>query len=293
MKNNENPNKVIEKTKQDISVEEISYSSTRNKTGKFEENERVPKSEIDIENCIGHLRIHREGEIAGSQFNSEVLATPEDIISFVQSNLPDEVPFDEFGRSEITLETSKEIGWTGISASENIDQDNLSVEPRMPGGVEGEHNGVKGTWYPEGKWNPATKTFEVLKNEDGSIMNEKGKFEPFSQIGYVGSLPKTNKITIILERDRNSGKVVARTIFPGDNAPAFPTVIQGTNEETGEIETYVDTTGENSLETKYWKENAFLRVNPELAVQEEAIRETKEASTIDREIEKANKEIEG
>jgi len=245
LKNNLNP-------LSDLKSEAMIFTSTRNSTWVFEEKEKISKKDIDFKSVLPHLNIHISGEVNGSQFDGKVFSNPEEIMEKVVSNLPSEIPFDEFGRSEITLKFSKNVWFTGISSIEDL-KTTFTYWIRNPWGEEWEYNWLKGAWYPEMAQNPETGKFEVVRNSDWEVANPKFKFEPKLYLAEVPELSSTDEITVILQKwDNSETKARALTCFPGENAPSVPTYI-------GKY--WVDTTAHDSLESKYWREHAFLKVN--------------------------------
>jgi len=97
--------------------------------------------------------------------------------------------------------------------------------------------------------------FEVVKDEGGNIKNPKFNFEPEANLVTVGkeafqNVSKTNKITVIMQKDKDSGKPNVLTVFSGDNAPMFPAQILAYN---------VSTMG-NSQEKEFWDKNVFINL---------------------------------
>lgn len=250
------------KTKEFLKTQEVSYSSTRNETWEFKEKEKVSKAEINFDSCADHLKIHQWWETPGSIFDWKVFKSSQDIISAVKENLPKEVPFDEFWRAEVTIDFAKNIWWTWVLKQSELSDIykiyDLKKEVRTPWWVEWEFEWVKWAWYPESWRNPETWKFETLKNQDWSILNEKFKFEPVANIAQVPFLPKTKKLTAILQKWKNWSVSMA-TAFPWDNAPAFPAL----------IEKFWVNKISDSLESRYWEEWVFLKVNSDLQKEED------------------------
>ena len=91
-----------------------------------------------------------------------------------------------------------------------------------------------------------------LIDENGEVKNLKGKFEPNANIVSLPSKSaETNKITVIMQKDKSTGKPTVLTIFPGENAPAFPAKINS--------ESYKASTLGNTQETRFWKDHAFIQ----------------------------------
>lgn len=245
-----------------IALQNISQITTRG-NGTFEKGETFKKEDIDF-GSASHLNIHQSGEIAGSQFNGNIFSSPEEIVSIVKSNLPNELNYDQFGRCEITAELTisdnEPVGWSGVKSIDEIKKINTQAqivkEARIPGGIKGEENGTEGTWYPEMIRNEIG-AFVVAVNESGEVKNEKAKFEPFANIAKIpensfGDALKTKKITIIIQKDRTTSKPSLLTMFPGENAPAFPSKIDTEDYKADSLNT-------DSQENKYWRDHAFLK----------------------------------
>ena len=227
--------------------------------GKLELGEAFNKNLIDFTASLQHLNIHHEGKTAGSQFNGRVFENSSDVQGLINKLLPDELHYDQFGRAEITLDVSgapESLGWTGIKRIEEIKKSFpdavIESRPRIDGGIEAEEDDVSGAWYPEMARDPKSGRFEVLKDENGEVKNLKGKFEPNANIVSLPSKSaETNKITVIMQKDKSTGKPTVLTIFPGENAPAFPAKINS--------ESYKASTLGNTQETRFWKDHAFIQ----------------------------------
>lgn len=245
-----------------VTIKNINQITTRG-DGTFEKGETINKEDIDF-GSASHLNIHQSGEVAGSQFNGKIFSNPEEIVSIVKSNLPNELQYDQFNRCEVTIELSvsdnESVGWSGVKSIDEVKKNNpqtqIIQEARISGGIKGEENGIKGTWYPE-MTRTESGAFVVAIDESGKVKNEKAKFEPLANIAMISEdsfveALKTQKLTVIIEKDRTTNKPTVLTIFPGDNAPAFPAKI--------DTETYkADSLNENSQENRYWQEHVFLR----------------------------------
>lgn len=242
----------------------IEQMTTRG-NGIVEKTATFRKENIDFGASIDHLRIHREGVVAGSQFNGKLFENPQDLQKLLLKLLPEEINYDQYSRAELTLDISKPdndpVGYSGVKSVEEIKalfpEADFKVESRIPGGMEDEEQGVKGAWYPEMRRNSETGQFEVIKDEDGNIQNPKGKFEPMANIAYVSKdqfeqVSKTNKVTLIIQKDNQTGKPTILTIFSGENAPAFPVIIKSGEED-------VVNTLRDSKEQKFWEKYAFLK----------------------------------
>lgn len=229
-------------------------------------SETFKKDEMDFGASLDHLKIHYGGEVAGSQFNSEIFTGPDDMKALILNLLPDNINYDQFGRAELTLKIqnpeNKHMGWSGVqsieSLKENFPQTEIKKEIRTPGGEPAEVDGITGAWYPETTRNPQTGQFEIAKNDDGSIKNPHGKFEPMANVAAVADFneaAKTDKITLIIQKDRNSGKPTVLTIFPGENAPAFPAKIDS--------ESYKADSLKDPKSNEFWSNHVFVRKTEE------------------------------
>lgn len=239
----------------------VEQSTTRG-DGKLETGEGFLKNEIDFSSSLDHLKIHHSGEVAGSQINGEIFSGPDDVREMLLAILPDNLNFDQFNRCELTLEIAHEekgpIGWSGVKTIgelKNIFPDVLIEQKmRMPGGLEGEIDGVEGAWFPETARNEKG-SFEVVKDNAGNIKNPKAKFEPLANIATVSKerfqdASKTDKLTIILQKDKKTGKPTVLTIFPGENAPPFPAKIDTSDYKADNL---------NGPESEFWKERVFIK----------------------------------
>lgn len=245
-------------TDRSLVLSEVTRSSTRG-DGIVQLDESFETPTIDFSNVLSHLKIHYGGEVAGSQFNGDVFHDTENIVKQVSVLLPPELQYDQHGRAEITLKVAdnkgRPIGWSGVKSTEEVrrlfPEAIIEKEVRIPGGEKTDG----GAWYPEmkeaefGEW-------VIDTDETGQIRNPHGKFEPEANIAIVPAtdferVAATDRITIIIQKDRGSGKPVVLTVFPGDNAPSFPAKI-----ETDDYKS--DTTG-NTPETGFWNEHVFLR----------------------------------
>lgn len=234
--------------------------------GKLEKGEEFKKEQIDFGASLEHLKIHYEGKVAGSQFNSKIIGNPQDAKKLIMKLLPEQLNYDQYERAEITLDVSHDnneesLGWTGVKSIKEI-QDlfpNAKIEQkvRIPGGEESEADGVKGAWYPEMARNPESGQFEILKDGDGNIKNPHGKFEPVANIATVNedefnNIAKTNKLTVIIQKDKDTQKPTILTVFPGENAPMYPAKI---NSENFKINTL-----KGGPESDYWKNHTFIQI---------------------------------
>ena len=199
-----------------IVLKNIDQITTRG-DGKLEKGETFNKEDIDF-GAASHLNIHQSGEVAGSQFNGKVFSNPDEVVSRVKLNLPGQLQYDQFGRCEITMELAvsdnEPVGWSGVKSIAEVKKINpetqIVKEARIPGGIKGEENGIEGTWYPE-MIRTEAGAFVVATNESGEVKNTKAKFEPLSNIAMVaedsfGDALKTEKITLIIQKDRTTSK---------------------------------------------------------------------------------------
>src|SRR3989344_5644598 len=239
---------------------ELEQTTTRGET--MEKGAEFQKADIDFTAAIDHLKIHHDGEVAGSQFNGEVFASPQEVQALIESSLPAIMNYDQFNRAEITItkKDSSPIGYTGVKSIEEIKtlypEADIKQEVRIPGGEPGVEDGVEGAWYPETDKNPETGRFEVVKDEAGNVKNPKGKFEPNVNIATVDAetfkkVAGTSEITVIIQKDRKTEKPVVLTIFPGENAPALPVKIS--------TEDFKLNTLSNAKEEAFWKKTAFIK----------------------------------
>ncbi len=239
----------------------IEQTSTRG-DGSIEHDEAFERDSIDFSRVVDHLGIHTEGTVAGSQFNGEVFATPESVTETIKAALPEGLRYDQHGRAELTLSVEGTvIGYSGVkplSELEGLDGVRIEQGMRMPGGEAAEVEGIKAAWFPEMARHPESGKFEVATNPDGTVKNPHGKFEPEALIAHVeeGALPQalaTDKLTVILQKNPKNGLPTALTIFPGENAPAFPAKI--------ESETFQADTLQGGPEAAYWAEHAFIKAS--------------------------------
>jgi hypothetical protein len=237
----------------------IEQTSTRG-DGSIELGEVFESITIDFSQVTDHLAVHTDGQAAGSQFNGELFTTPNDVVESVKAALPGSLQYDQFGRVELTIAAEGSVvGYSGVkplAELEGVNGVHLGRAMRTPGGEAAEVGGIKGAWFPEMTRNPQTGKFEVVLGRDGSIKNPHGKFEPEAWIAQVdeGALPQalaTDKVTVILQKNPENELPVALTIFPGENAPAFPAKI--------ESEAFQADTLQGGPEAAYWAEHAFIQ----------------------------------
>jgi|GEM_PF-3043462 len=238
----------------------IEQKSTRG-DGSVELGEAFEKNNIDFAGVMSHISIHAGGEDAGSQFDGEQFDSPESVIEAVRGLLPESLQYDQYGRAELTILIEGEsVGFTGVKSLQELEGfEGVSIEHgmRIPGGEPAEVDGVKGAWYPEAVRDPETGRFETATNTDGSVKNPHGKFEPDALIATttedaILGVSSTDKVTVIIQKNPETAVPTVLTIFPGENAPAFPAKIQS--------EAYQADTLQGGPEAGYWREHAFVKV---------------------------------
>lgn len=238
----------------------IEQKSTRG-DGSVELGEAFENGNIDFSGVMSHISIHTGGEDAGSQFNGEKFDSTESVIEAVRGLLPESLQYDQHGRAELTILIEGEsVGFTGVKSLQELEGfEGVSIEHgmRIPGGEPAEVDGVKGAWYPEAVRDPETGRFETATNTDGSVKNPHGKFEPDALIATttedaIQGVSSTDKITVIIQKNPETAVPTVLTIFPGENAPAFPAKIQS--------EAYQFDTLQGGPEAAYWREHAFVKV---------------------------------
>lgn len=242
-----------------LSLSRIIRTSTRG-DGTVQLGESFQTSIISFTDALPHLKIHHGEEIAGSQFNGDVFRDADDMVSQVSKLLPPELQYDQYGRAEVTLEVAdnqgRPIGWPGVKSIDEIHQSFpgaiVEKKVRIPGGQETDD----GVWYPEMR-RTETGQWVISTDENGQIRNPHGKFEPKANIATIPAadfkkVAATNRITIIIQKDRESGIPDVLTVFPGDNAPSFPAKI--------ESEDYTSDTTGDTPEAKFWDDHVFLKI---------------------------------
>ena len=242
---------------------EIEQITTRG-DGTLIKRETFWRDDIDFGASLEHLKIHHDGEVAGSQFNNELFKNPQEVEILIKELLPKTLKYDQHGRAELTLDIShnkeKLIGWTGVKSVEEVRQmfpdAKFEKKQRNSGGTEAVEDGIKGAWYPEMTRDPETNEFVVAKDAEGNIKNPKYKFEPDANIASVSrekfqEASKTDKLTVIIQKDGKTEKPVVLTVYPGECAPAFPAKINS--------ELDIPNTIGDSKETKFWSEHAFIK----------------------------------
>jgi len=245
-----------------LSLKGVEQTSTRG-DGRVEPGESFTKDQIDLAAILQHAKIHQEGQVAGSQFNGEVFTGPEDLQIKIASILPENIQYDQHGRAELTLmlnTNEKPVGWTGVMTLAEIQErfPNAQIEKqvRIPGGEETVEDGVEGAWYPEMAYSPSAGRMEVVM-ENGQPKNARGKFEPKANIVTVPAeqfkdIAATDKITLIIQKDKSTGTPKLLTAFPGENAPAYPAKIQS--------ESFKADTLQDPLQKGFWEQHAFVKM---------------------------------
>jgi hypothetical protein len=212
--------------------------------------ETFRSSEIDFSSALQHVQIHTSGEIAGSQFDG--FQGPQQVVEFLQAALPPQIHYDQFGRAEVTLQMNRNIGFTGVISKAELATKHpgtaVQSRQRMPGGTPGEFDGIRGAWFAEMERGP-DGTMIVKLGSDGRPANPHFKFEPVAQIAEGVVAVPTNKVTVVIQKSKD-GRPQVVTMFPGDNAPAFPARIEQFN---------VDSLAPDSPERRFWDSHVFLR----------------------------------
>lgn len=225
--------------------------------------EKFSKSDIDFAWSMDHINIHINWQVAWSQFNWKVFKDSKELRNFVSNLLPDSIQYDQFDRAEITfdIESDVPIGWTGIKSIDNIQKSYpkaiIQKEIRIPWWQESVLNGIKWVRYPEMIRNPETWKFEVALDQKWNIKNLYWKFEPQANIVRIDSddfykLAATNKLTIIIEKNKSTQKPQILTVFPGENAPAFPAKIDTENYKSDTLQ---------GKESDFWEKYVLIKTN--------------------------------
>lgn len=205
-----------------------------------------------------HVNIHSDGEIAGSQFSGDAFSDPDELIGFMGAILPDTISYDQSGRAELTLDIKNPnnlpIGYTGVKSMDELSQTEgvtLIKSMRTPGGDPDVVDGVQGAWYPETSRDPESGRYIEVKNPDGSLKNPHAKFEQEVTIAKVTNptAMETSKVTLVIQKDQE-GVPGLLTIFPGENAPAIPALV--------DTEAYKANTL-NGFGSEYWANHAFIQ----------------------------------
>lgn len=223
--------------------------------------DKFSREKVDFTGVREHLRIHQGGEVAGSQFDGEVFPDAQAVESFITQALPEGIQFDQFGRVEMTLTVElpnhETIGYSGVKSVTELQADGVQVEKgmRTPGGEPGEVDGLQGAWYPEMTRDAETGAFVVARTESGDVKNSHGKFEPEASIATVtdSEEAKTNKLSVVMQKDPETGRAVVLTAYPGEISPPFPAKIT------------TEAFSADSLEgnaADYWRDHAFIKFAP-------------------------------
>jgi hypothetical protein len=225
--------------------------------------------DIDFDYLKSHISIHKGGAVAGSQFNPE--AFKGEIIEGIKHLLKAHpVQKDQHGKAELTFKiktpSGSPAGWSGVHEIKDFKKafPNVAIElkPRETelDGVKGileTYKGVKGVWLPEsenvgGKW-------QVSRNEDGSVKNPKGKFDPYMNIATVSeddfkNNGHTDLVSVILITTKE-GKTMAVTAYPGKITPPAPTAIPKFKVDTVNSQELID----------FWKDHVFVKIDKKTA----------------------------
>lgn len=220
--------------------------------------EPFDRSIIDFSGVQEHLAIHQDGEVAGSQFRGDLFPDAQTVVGFLSEVLPPTLQYDQHGRIEMTLDvqlpTHESLGYSGVKSIAELEADGAHIESsvRTPGGEPAEEDGIKGAWYPEMVRDPESGSFVVKKTESGEVANPHGKFEPEASIATVVDTKgaETNKVSIVMQRNAETGRPMVLTAYPGEIAPPFPAKIT--------TEAYsADTL--HGKEADYWAKHAFVK----------------------------------
>lgn len=217
------------------------------------------RDQIDFSGVKDHLSIHTGGQVAGSQFNGNLFPDSDTIVSFFSSVLPAELQFDQHGRVEMTLDvslpTGDTLGYSGVKSIAELEASGVYAEKgiRTPGGIADEIDGIKGAWYPE-MFRDESGSYVVKHTETGEVANPHGKFESEALIATVPNVESTatNRVSIVMQKNPETGQATVLTAYPGEIAPPFPTKI---NTETYQSDSL------HSKEAEYWSTHAFIKFN--------------------------------
>lgn len=220
--------------------------------------EQFSKRDIDWGAAKQHVAIHEGGQIAGSQFSAEAFADADEIVGFLDALLPDSLPYDQAERAELTLDVQlpdgRPLGYSGVKPLAELTGRPdvvLTRGMRQPGGQSATVDGVKGAWYPELTRDQATGGYVVAANPDGSPRNPRGKFEPevFIAKAEDAAAMATDKVTVIIQKSPD-GRPRVLTMFPGENAPALPALINSEQFQANTLQGPV---------ADFWQEHAFIQ----------------------------------
>ncbi len=235
----------------------IKQESTRGNGSVELTGEAFSKNEIVFSGVADHLKIHTNGEIAGSQFNGELFPDADSVISFLKKVLPETLQFDQHDMIEMTLDVRMSggniLGYSGVKPVAELEKLGAVVISaiRTPGGVSAEEDGIPGAWYPEMVRDPETGRFAIKTTDSGEVANPHGKFEPEANIAELtdSTDAATNKVSVVLRRDPETGQPIVLTAYPGEIAPPYPAKIN------------TDAYSANSLQgsaREYWRNHAFM-----------------------------------
>jgi|SRR5665647_2046316 len=216
------------------------------------------RSTIDFSGVQKHLAIHQDGEVAGSQFNGDLFPDSQTVVGFLSEVLPSTLQYDQHGRVELMLDVQlpnhEALGYSGVKSVAELEAYDAHIESsvRTPGGEPAEEDGIKGAWYPEMVRGPETGSFVVKKTDSGEVANPHGKFEPEASIATVfdTKAAETNKVSIVMQRNPETGRPMVLTAYPGEIVPAYPAKI--TTEAF-----YADSL--HGKEAEYWSQHAFIK----------------------------------
>jgi hypothetical protein len=218
-------------------------------------------ADIDYSRVLSHLRIHHSGRIAGGEFNDERFPAPQDVIAAVQNILPPTLQYDINDRTELTAELSEPIvGYQGVIAIKDAEATTtitLEQGMRLPNGTPSTFQGIRGAWYPERAFNQDTQQFEIITDGQGTPVNPYCQFVPLATIAIVDQrlaedALATNCLTAIIQRNPATNQPTMLTIFPGQNAPAFPEYINAAN--------WKKDTLHDPATNAFWETHAFTKI---------------------------------
>lgn len=220
--------------------------------------DKFSRDAVDFSAVAGHLSIHQDGAVAGSQFRGDLFPGADSVTTFLSQALPESLQFDQHGMVELTLEVDmpqhEALGFSGVKSIAELETAGVSVESsiRTPGGEPAVEDGIPGAWYPELVRDSSTGQFVVKTTESGEVANPHGKFEPEAKIATVTNPESaaTNKVSVVMRRDPESGSPVVLTAYPGEIAPPFPAKI------TTEAFSMDSLRGASA---EYWTNHAFVR----------------------------------
>jgi hypothetical protein len=220
--------------------------------------EAFDRSTIDFSGVQEHLAVHQDGQVAGSQFRGDLFPDSQTVVSFLSEVLPPTLQYDQHGRVELTLDVQlpshESLGYSGVKSIAELEAEGAHIESgvRTPGGEPAEEDGVKGAWYPEMVRDPETGSFVVKKTESGEVANPHGKFGPEASIATVSDTKaaETNKVSIVMQRNAETGRPLVLTAYPGEIAPAYPAKITTEAFSADSL---------HGKEAEYWSQHAFIK----------------------------------